>query len=235
MSALRGQVVQTCLFGEEITTFCCVMHPESRDFSLIWALLHDFPPFSLQICAFVREKSCNPINFSRFARLQPQKVVISSSFWPAITTPRLCLHYLTIGMKKGKNVSTFFPFFSFYFRAAAACGMRAACERGGGCARHASDVRAQWCAGQRAKAWWIVALVRGHNGVQPQLRGSHSWPRRTAELAACRTVTQDGMRRPRASPEHKKRIRGGYLNPPLIRLFGSYEGTLGWATSLLPG
>ena len=117
----------------------------------------------------------------------------------------------------------------------AAQRIRAAGLRGGGCARHASDVRAQWCAGQRAKAWWIVALVRGHNGVQPQLRGSHSWPRRTAELAACRTVTQDGMRRPRASPEHKKRIRGGYLNPPLIRLFGSYEGTLGWATSLLPG
>ena len=111
--------MQTCLFRGEITTFCCVMRLESRDFSLIWALLHDFPPFSLQICAFVREKSCNPINFSRFARLQPQKVVISSSFWPAITTPRPCLHYLTIGMKKGKNVSTFFPFFSFYFRAAA--------------------------------------------------------------------------------------------------------------------
>ena len=156
MSALRGQVVQTCLFGEEITTFCCVMHPESRDFSLIWALLHDFPPFSLQICAFVREKSCSPINFSRFARLLPLKVVISSSFWPAITTPRLCLHYLTIGMKKGKNVSTFFPFFSFYFRAAAvdtrrtrAAGLRATCERRG-CADHASG------------------------GVQPPLRSSHS-------------------------------------------------------------
>ena len=117
--------MQTCLFRGEITTFCCVMRLKSRDFSLIWALLHDFPPFSLQICAFVREKSCSPINFSRFARLLPLKVVISSSFWPAITTPRLCLHYLTIGMKKGKNVSTFFPFFSVYFRATAACGMRA--------------------------------------------------------------------------------------------------------------
>ena len=122
------------------------MHLKSRDFSLIWALLHDFPPFCLQICSFIREKSCNPINFSRFARLQPQKVVISSSFWHAITTLRPCLHYLTIGMKKGKNVSTFFPFFSVYFRARGGVWHAS----GGGCARgtRAAELRGgllHWC------------------------------------------------------------------------------------------
>ena len=162
--------MQTCLFRGEITTFCCVMRLKSRDFSLIWALLHDFSPFSLQICVFVREKSCSPINFSRFARLLPLKVVISSSFWPAITTPRLCLHYLTIGMKKGKNVSTFFPFFSVYFRATAACGMRAVglrvchilCDTSRVCLK---------CTQARTDGSRGGCADHASGGVQPPLRG----------------------------------------------------------------